>query len=359
MLDLTNCTFDGHIYITRRVMEECLAIKPDLIFLWDEAWFGFARFSPFLRPRTAMGAAADIEAWMHDPKSVQAYEKQRQELGDKASNDVLLKTRLIPDPRKIRPRVYQTNSTHKSMSAIRQGSMMFVKDVEFHTVEAQFREAVFTHASTSPNQQLIASLDVARRQMELEGYGLVHNAIEVALAIRQAVAEHPLISKYFHILGADKMVPAQYRESGFTDYLDPRSNWAAARRSMQEDEFCLDPTRMTLVCGTAGFDGTQFKGILANKYDIQLNKTSRNSVLLQSNINNTRSDVAHLIRVLVEISSEIERDLAQSGVNAQTAFASRVKSLMIDVPDLPNFSHFHEAFRKDAGGRTNEGDIRG
>ena len=62
MVDLTNCTFDGHIYNTRRVMEECLAIKPDLIFLWDEAWFGFARFSPFLRPRTAMGAANDIES---------------------------------------------------------------------------------------------------------------------------------------------------------------------------------------------------------------------------------------------------------------------------------------------------------
>jgi len=37
---------------------------------------------------------------------------------------------------------------------------------------------------------------------------------------------------------------------------------------------------------------------LANEYNIQINKTSRNSVLLQSNINNTRSDVAHLVRVL-------------------------------------------------------------
>ena len=73
---------------------------------------------------------------------------------------------------------------------------------------------------------------------------------------------------------------------------------------MREDEFYLDPTRMTLVCGTAGFDGTQFKGILANRFNIQLNKTSRNSVLLQSNINNTRSDIAHLIRVL-------RRDLAR------------------------------------------------
>ena len=51
---------------------------------------------------------------------------------------------------------------------------------------------------------------------------------------------------------------------------------------MHEDEFCLDPTRMTLVCGTAGYDGTQFKKLMADDYDIQFNKTSRNSVLLQS-----------------------------------------------------------------------------
>jgi arginine decarboxylase len=358
MLDLTNCTFDGHIYNTRRVMEECLAIKPDLIFLWDEAWFGFARFSPFLRPRTAMGAANDIDASLHDPKSIAAYEKQRSELGENPSDEVLLETRLIPDPRQVRLRVYQTNSTHKSMSALRQGSMLLVKDVDFHTVEAQFHEAVFTHASTSPNQQLIASLDVARRQMELEGYGLVENAMEIAFAIRQAVAANPLISKYFRILGADKMVPVQYRESGFVDYLTPGANWASALKSLREDEFCLDPTRMTLVCGTAGFDGTQFKGILANRYGIQLNKTSRNSVLFQSNINNTRSDVAHLIRVLAEISGEIDRSLSQGGANARKTFEARVKSLMTDVPDLPNFSHFHDGFRGDAGEKTNEGDIR-
>jgi arginine decarboxylase len=357
MVDLTNCTFDGHIYNTRRVMEECLAIKPDLIFLWDEAWFGFARFSPFLRLRTAMGAAGEIEAWLKDPASVTAYEKQREELGNNPSDETLLNTRLILDPRKVKLRVYQTNSTHKSMSALRQGSMLLVKDVDFHSVEAQFHEAVFTHASTSPNQQLIASLDVARRQMELEGYGLVVNAIEIAMAIRQAVNTHPLVSKYFHILGADEMMPAQYRESGFTDFLAPGANWAAALKSLREDEFCLDPTRITLVCGTAGYDGTQFKGLLANRYDIQLNKTSRNSVLLQSNINNTRSDVAHLLRVLVEISREIEERVGKDE-NTRKAFAARVNSLMTDVPDLPNFSHFHNAFRSDAGERTNEGDIR-
>ena len=358
MVDLTNCTFDGHIYNTRRVMEECLAIKPDLVFLWDEAWFGFARWSPFLRPRTAMGAAEAIEKWIADPASVDAYEAQQADLGENPSAAKLMETRLIPDPRQVRLRVYQTNSTHKSMSALRQGSMVLVKDVDFASVEAQFHEAVFTHASTSPNQQLIASLDVARRQMELEGYGLVANAIEIALDIRREVSAHPVISRYFRVLGADEMVPAEYRQTGFTDFLTPGIDWEDQIRSMHEDEFCLDPTRMTLVCGTAGFDGTQFKKLMADEYDIQFNKTSRNSVLLQSNINNTRSDVANLIRVLMEIVRGIERDLARGGETGRAAFASRVKSLMEDVPDLPDFSRFHAAYRWDAGEATPEGDMR-
>jgi arginine decarboxylase len=358
MLDLTNCTFDGHMYNTRRVMEECLAIKSDLIFLWDEAWSGFAHWSPFLRPRTAMGAAAALEEWLADPASVAAFEKQQAELGKNPSTKKLMETRLIPDPRKVRLRVYQTNSTHKSMSAIRQGSMVLVHDVDYAHVESQFKEAVFTHASTSPNQQLIASLDVARRQMELEGYGLVMNAISIALKIRQAINEHPIISKYFHVLGANELIPAQYRQSGFVDFLEPGTDWGDLVKAMREDEFYLDPTRMTLVCGTAGYDGTQFKGILANRYGIQINKTSRNSVLFQSNINNTRSDVAHLIRVLVEICRELEDRLREGGDGARKAFEARVKSLMTDVPDLPNFSRFHDGFRGDAGPSTNEGDMR-
>ena len=63
--------------------------------------------------------------------------------------------------------------------------------------------------------------------------------------------------------------------------------------------------------------------------------------------------------MLVEISKEIDQRLTEGGANVRKTFDARVKSLMTDVPDLPNFSHFHEAFRKDAGRRTNEGDIRG
>jgi arginine decarboxylase len=360
MLTLTNCTFDGHVYNTRRVMEECLAIKPDLLFLWDEAWFGFARFTPMLRPRTGLGAAAALEEWRASPEALKAYEAQAAELGEDLDprDSRLLERRLVPDPRKIRIRVYETDSVHKSMSSLRQGSIVAVRDEDYSQHESAFHEAVFIHASTSPNAQIIASLDVARRQMELEGYELVMRAIETALSIRRAVGAHPIISKYFRVLGADAMVPAEYRASGFQDFLAPGTTWVTAVKARDDDEFFLDPTRMTLVCGTAGYDGTSFKNLLAAKYNIQLNKTSRNSVLLQSNINNTRSDVALLIKVLLEISMEIDKRLAEGGAAEREAFDARVKSLMEDVPDLPNFSRFHDGYREDPASVTLEGDMR-
>jgi len=308
-----------------------------------------------------MGAAAALEEWRASPDALKAYQAQVAELGEELDpkDARLLKRRLVPDPRKIRIRVYETDSVHKSMSALRQGSIVAVRDEDYKHHASAFREAVFIHASTSPNQQIIASLDVARRQMELEGYELVMRAFEIAFAIRRAVAEHPIISKYFRVLGADAMVPAEYRASGFQDFLAPGTTWMTALKSVQEDEFFLDPTRMTLVCGTAGYDGTAFKGLLASKYNIQMNKTSRNSVLLQSNINNTRSDVALLIKVLLEISQEIETQLAEGGESERAVFAAKVKSLMTDVPDLPNFSRFHDGYRDDPGSITLEGDMRG
>lgn len=358
MVVLTNCTFDGHMYNPRRVMEECLAIKPDLIFLWDEAWFGFARFNPFLRPRTAMAAAEDIQDMLADPNYRQRYDAERKKFGEAldSNNKKLLDLRLLPDPDKTKVRVYQSNSTHKSMSSLRQGSMVLVRDEDFHKVEAAFHEAVFTHASTSPNLQIIASLDVARRQMELEGYEMTTKSIQLALDLRREINNHKLISKYFKMLTPEEMIPAEYRPSGFADYA--KENWVSAMRASESDEFFLDPTRLTLVCGTAGFDGTQFKGLLASQYGIQLNKTSRNSVLFQTNINNTRSDIAHLLKVLAEISLSVERELKAGGEPALATFRARVKALMEDVPNLPNFSTFHDAFRDDPSSKTVEGDMR-
>jgi arginine decarboxylase len=359
VIDMTNCTFDGHMYNPRRVMEECLAIKPDLIFLWDEAWFGFARFNPLHRRRTAMGAAAALTERYRSPAYREEYAAWKDARGDVDPGDpAQLDERLLPDPDKVRIRVYQTNSTHKSMSAFRQGSMMLVWDEDFHQVEGPFEEAFFAHTSTSPNLQLIASLDLARRQMELEGYGLTLKMTDLALRLRHSINTHPLISRYFHVATPEDMIPAEFRASGLRDYGLPNATWADTSRAWDEDEFALDPTRLTVVCGAAGFDGTQFKGILAERFDIQVNKTSRNSILVQTNINNTHSDAALLIKALADLAREIETRLSQEGPGGQQAFADRVRSLMTDVPDLPNFSRFHDAFREAPDGASNEGHMR-
>jgi arginine decarboxylase len=181
---------------------------------------------------------------------------------------------------------------------------------------------------------------------------------ELALKLRREINNHPLISKYFHIATPADMIPAEFRASGLKDYGPPHSNWKDVIDAFDNDEFALDPTRLTIICGSAGFDGTQFKGLLANRFDVQINKTSRNSVLVQTNINNTRSDAALLIKVLADLSREIEARLAQGGKPEQEAFAARVKSLMTDVPDLPNFSRFHDFFRENPKSVSNEGHMR-
>jgi arginine decarboxylase len=359
MLVLTNCTFDGHVANVKRTMEECLAIKPDLIFLWDEAWFGYARFTPFLRRRTAMGAAALLLEQFQDPEYRARYAAFKAKAGElDPGNPALLDMALLPDPDRARIRVYETDSVHKSMSSLRQGSIVVVKDQDFHDVEEAFHEAYFTHTSTSPNLQIIATLDVARRQMELEGYELVSRMLQHALALRREVNNHPLISKYFRVATPAEMIPAQYRASGFDDYGTPTGTWAHWLNALDTDEFMLDPTRITLLCGNAGYDGSQFKALLAEQYDIQINKTSRNSVLVQININNTRSDLAHIIKALADMARAIDKRLAEGGADERAAFAERVKALVEDVPDLPNFSRFHDAFRDNPSGATAEGHMR-
>src|SRR6201998_343438 len=99
MMSLTNCTFDGIVYDVQRVMEECLAIKPDLVFLWDEAWFAFARFHPVYRSRTAMASAQSLLARLRDPE----YRGRHAAFADdiersRPDDDALLDLRLVPDP---------------------------------------------------------------------------------------------------------------------------------------------------------------------------------------------------------------------------------------------------------------------
>lgn len=359
MLLLTNCTFDGVVYNVERVMEECLAIQPRLVFLWDEAWFAFARFGNVYRQRTAMHCAQRLRRRYRTAEYRQRWSEQQAKLKD-ASMECLLAERLLPDPDRARIRVYATQSTHKTLTSLRQGSMIHVRDQDFKGDVAQaFHEAYMTHTSTSPNYQILASLDLGRRQMELEGLELIQKQVETAMAVRKTVNAHPLISKYFRVLTVREMVPAEHRKSGVDSYLDGDAAWSEMWDAWSEDEFAIDPTRITLAVGGTGYDGDTFKNaILMDRHGIQVNKTSRNTVLLMTNIGTTRSSVAYLIEVLVTIARELDEQLDDAGGMERRSFENKVRSLMQELPPLPDFSCFHEVFRSQDGSGTPEGRIR-
>ncbi|WP_251447373.1 MULTISPECIES: aminotransferase class I/II-fold pyridoxal phosphate-dependent enzyme [unclassified Microbacterium] len=352
LITLTNCTFDGIVYDPARVMAECLAIKPDLVFLWDEAWFAFAAFHPITRQRTAMAAAKRLEETLRSAGHAAAYRAQRERLidpatGDPRDDDAWRSEQLIPPP-DARIRVYATQSTHKTLTALRQGSMIHVYDQDW-ALEAEyaFHEAFMTHTSTSPNYQILASLDLGRRQVELEGYELVQRQLDLATSLAQSVARHPLLRRTFRVLTARDLIPQQYRQTRRPMPL--RDGFSEMWRAWTQDEFVIDPSRVTIEITGTGVDGDTFKHThLMDQYGIQVNKTSRNTVLFMTNIGTSRSAIAYLVEVLVKLAQRFERERA-SGERPPLEEGPA-------MPPLPDFSAFAPAYA--AGSGLPDGDLR-
>ncbi len=79
--------------------------------------------------------------------------------------------------------------------------------------------------SDSPNYQILASLDIGRRQVEFEGFELVQKSIEMAMLLRAKIADHPLLQRYFRVLRIHDLIPKAYRPSGIEQYYDPKYGW--------------------------------------------------------------------------------------------------------------------------------------
>ena len=275
------------------------------------------------------------------------------------TDDELMNRRLMPDPAKARVRVYATQSTHKTLTSLRQGSMIHIFDQDFtQKVAEPFHEAYMAHTSTSPNYQILASLDLGRRQVALEGVELVQRQIENAMQLRDAIDNHPLLSKYMACLRTSDLIPDEFRPSHNAQPL--RSGLRNMMAVWDTDEFVLDPSRITLSIGRTGYDGNTFKREqLMDRHGVQINKTSRNTVLFMTNIGTTRSSVAFLVEVLVKIAGELDERISEMGLGERSRFEQRVRRLTASSTSQPDFSGFHEVFRDHAGAEpTPEGDVR-
>ena len=243
-LILTSCTYDGLRYDLKPIVEKAHAQGIRVII--DEAWYGFARFHPEFRP-TALEAGAD----------------------------------------------YATQSTHKVMSAFSQASMIHVNDAEFN--EHLFRENFNMHTSTSPQYAMIASLDVARKQMVMEGYKLLSRTLALAQELRQQINS----SGVFRVLELDELLPEEVKHDGLK----------------------LDPTKVTVDISTCGYTVEDLQRELFTRFNIQVEKSTFNTLSLLLTIGTTRSKVSRLYDALMRIARE-----------------GRAPRRLYQAPDIPEFT---------------------
>ncbi|UJP01769.1 MAG: aminotransferase class I/II-fold pyridoxal phosphate-dependent enzyme [Nitrosomonas sp.] len=171
---------------------------------------------------------------------------------------------------------YATQSTHKVLSAFSQSSMIHVNDPDFN--EHLFRENFNMHTSTSPQYSMIASLDVARKQATLEGYKLLSRTLELAQEIRTQINS----TGVFQVLELSDLLPDE----------------------IKHDDIQLDPTKVTVDISRCGFIVEELIRELFERFNIQVEKSTFNTLTLLLTIGTTRSKVSRLYDALMRIARE-------------------------------------------------------
>ena len=134
------------------------------------------------------------------------------------------------------------------------------------------------HASTSPQYGLIASLDVARKQAVMEGYKLLSRTLELAAEIRKLINS----TRVFRVLELEDLLPASVRSDGIR----------------------LDPTKATIDISGCGYTVEDLQKQLFERFNIQVEKSTFNTLTLLLTIGTTRSKVSRLYDALMRIARE-------------------------------------------------------
>lgn len=159
---------------------------------------------------------------------------------------------------------------HKILGGMTQASLLHLQGsrVELNKVQNALRIV----QTTSPSYVLMASLDGARRQMALEGRGLLEKTIQLAQKAREKI--NTLAG--FSCLGAEVIG--------------------------RIGAYQLDWTKLTVNCEKTGFTGQQIEGLLRKKYRIQPELTDPNHLLFIWTIGDGEEELERLVEALGEIS---------------------------------------------------------
>jgi arginine/lysine/ornithine decarboxylase len=192
------------------------------------------------------------------------------------------------------------NSTHKMLSAFSQCAML-------HQIGPRVRvdrlEAVLKmFLSTSPNLPMVASLDVARRQMATEGAALLSRTIALAEQTRERLNQ---IDRVYC----------------FGEEMQGRPG-----------VFDLDPTKVTITVRDLGYTGYEASEILRRRYNVQVELADLFNVVALFTIGTTQDAADRLVEGVSELARE-DRPIdlfSPSGV-----LERRMKTGTYKLPKIP------------------------
>ena len=152
-----------------------------------------------------------------------------------------------------------------------QSSMLLAKGPRVHF--ERLREAASLLQSTSPNQLLLASLDIARLQMAEDGERLVGRAVRLARQLRAGINE---------IDGLWSFGPEYVRRPGAS---------------------ALDETKVTVTVTGLGLTGVEAEAILRHTYKIQCELSDARNVLFIISYADTERETSYLLHALQELAA--------------------------------------------------------
>jgi arginine decarboxylase len=192
------------------------------------------------------------------------------------------------------------NSTHKMLSAFSQCAMLHQKGKRVSL--DRLGSVLKMFLSTSPNLPMVASLDVARKQMATEGEALLTSTIALAREIRARINE----------------IPGLYC---FGDELRGRKG-----------VFDLDPTKITVTVTGLGYTGYEASEVLRRRHNIQVELADLFNIVALVTIGTRRDAAERLIQAFRDMASD-DRELdmlAPSGVLEQ-----RLRRGNFRLPPIP------------------------
>jgi lysine decarboxylase/arginine decarboxylase len=281
MSALTNSTYDGVIYNVKKIKSILKHNVENLHF--DEAWYAYARFHPIYKDHYGM---TDDDTEAHPP-------------------------------------IFVSQSTHKLLTAFSQASMLHIKNGTDRKIDhALFNETYMMYGSTSPQYNMIASLEIASKMMDDNGEVVMNDTIMDAITLRKKVVEiqREKQAEKDWFFGMWQPERAMYRDQ-LTDFLEIPDDYIASHqhvwtmnaennwhgfKDMEDDYAMLDPIKLTFTMPGINPDGTlQEEGIPASivsdfliNEGIVVEKTDYYSFLLLHSMATTRGKHGDLLAAL-------------------------------------------------------------